>query len=399
MKRKILVGLFVVALLLNGCGPLVDTEDIGSSQPTQMDGTEDIENTMSSEFEEQENEMLDLNKYSLENDASEYPQTSYPWNNLSKGDAGYYYAGKSMMRLLSPEAESLIAVCNKPNCKHEDNSCVANGYAFTLSEWLFMPKQSYYKGYIYFVGQNAETGYVSLYRMAEDGSSREEYMHLFKYDTSASSFRSPYFLLNGDCIYYVDNGEEQRCIRKCELGKETQTVIFSTGRTDGNIYRLKIYGDFLFFQAGIMDEKGNATSGIYAYNMRNGETKLVLNSAIACYSVVGNELIYADGGDICSYDLLTGERVTLIDTDSGGDFRNNNEYIVLENLEVYSLSGEYVCTLAIEDFDDILGMDEDYIIASGPGRKSDDEESVEKLLLKSVAELDDKPFAEYVCED
>lgn len=126
---------------------------------------------------------------------------------------------------------------------------------------------------------------------------------------------------------------------------------------------------------------------------------MVLKDALANYAVVGERIFYVNDGDIYSYDLRTAENIKVIDSNIGPNFVNNDEYIVLDNLEVYSLSGDYVCKLALKSFYQILGMDEEYILARDTGVGSDTEEYVPKLFVKVVSEIDDKPFTEYICED
>lgn len=385
MKKNSIILFIISTILLTGCAP---------SGNASIDSQERVENTMPPELEQMDNEMLDLETYSLVNGPSEYAQSSYPWNRISKGDEGYFYELCLTMRLADPKSESLYVVCNKPNCRHSDESCVAT----TMNTPISMQTQIYYKGYVYAIGRNEETGYACLYRLSADGSTREEYMQLFRYDREAD-FIYPSFVINHDTIYYMDENEEQPCIRKCVLGEEEPTVIFASGRSDGTISRLKVYGDFLFFQAGIVCEDGDVKAGIYAYNMRTGETKLVLKHVIAEYTIVDSKIYYSYDGDIYSYDLCTAENVKIIEADVGPNFVSNSQYIVLDNMEAYSWNGEYVCKLAIKNFYDILGMDEDYILAQGPAPKTDEEPYIPKLLVKPASELDDKPFTEYICED
>lgn len=399
MKRKLFVSVIALSLLISGCATTGDTRTTGDTQPTtdsqvtsENPPTEtgddgENENPPSSEVEPKENEMLDLDTYSLENDAAEYAQTDYPWNFISKGEAGYYYDENRILRLFDPESKTVITVCSKPNCKHEDSSCVANTWGTHISTTA----QFYYKGYMYCTEMNRETGDVNLWRIAGDGSSREVSMTLFKYDTEAERQGHPDFVINRDTVYYIDNNEEQACIRKCDLGENKSEVIFAPEASNGMTYRMKVYGDFLFFQSGTMDDDGNFSIAVYAYNMQNGETKQVCWGPISSYAVVGTKLFYVDNSDIYSYDLRTTENAKVIDAEKVVQFVNNNQYIVLNNMEVYSLNGEYVCKLALSSFNDIVGMDDEYILAM------DFEKG--KLLVKPVSELDDKPFEEYSCED
>lgn len=414
MKKQGIILLIALTMLFSGCAVTRDTHPTGDMQPsensqltentqttqapepTQSESSEDSEepeNTTPPEFVKAENEMLDLDKYSLTNASDEGHQVSYPFNYLTKGDAGYFYAVRECLHFMDPESEMTGTVCNKPNCRHKDDSCAANVFYTESSKALTLARIIYYKGYVYFVGCDYKEGYVNLYRIAEDGSTREEYMHLFRLDTSASSFRYPHFAIYQNAVYYVDNEEAEPCIRKCELGGEEQTIVFETNHPDGGISNMRFYGDYLFFEAGTRAKK-ESEFGVYAYNMRTGETKMVKKYVQGAYRVIEDKLYYVSDGDFYSYNLRTAEDVRVIDSDCSCNFLYNSKYVVLDNMEVYSLDGKYICKLAIDDFWNILGMDEDYIIAREFG-----EGDTEKLLLKPTSELNDKPFEEYTWED
>lgn len=404
MKRSGAIIVIVLGILLTGCASGEDIQQmpesplISDSQFISNKKPEKVENTLPMDFGALDCEMLDLDTYSLENEPSEYAQTNYPYHYISRGDAGYYFQTGQRLQLFDTESESVVTVCSKPNCRHADDSCAALVSRPKADKILSITYQNYYKGFIYFIGFDEKTQLVKLYRIAENGSSRGEYMPLYRFDNIASGVSSPYFFINRDTVYYMNNDEVEQCIRRCELGKEDRAVVFATNNSDVDICDMKVYGDFLFFQVIIVNETGDVESGIYAYNMQTGEAKLVLKVLASAYSVVQSKLIYSMEGGIYSYDLRTAETEQIVEEESFLNFVNNNEYLVLSNLKVYSLSGEYICKLAIDEFDDILGMDEEYIIVEGPAPKSDAEEYIPKLLVKKISELDDKPFTEYICE-
>lgn len=230
MKKLILIPLFVLIVLLTCCSKVIPE----AKDPLFFD------------FEAKEKEMLDLDMYSLENNPAEYAQTSYQWGWASKGDIGYYHEGGGLMRVFNPKLQMSIAVCNKPNCKHDDPSCVARGYDYDTG--INLSPQTYYKGYVYCIGRNRATSYATLYRIAGDGSTREAFMQLFKYDPAAQEFHYPHFVISQDAMYYVDEREEQKCLRRCPFEEKTQEIICTTAETSEDIYRLKLYGDFLFFK-------------------------------------------------------------------------------------------------------------------------------------------------------
>lgn len=248
-------------------------------------------------------------------------------------------------------------------------------------------------------GTDAEQ-YMNLYRIAGDGSTREEYMPLYRID-NVNDHRWPQFVIGRGGMYYSNFDEEQGRLYRYDLDSKKQTVIFDSGVSGGRVYRTKIYGDFLFFQMYASREVGSE-GGVYAYNFKTGETKLVLNHVVAPYSVEGGKIICTYGNGIYSYDLRSAELVKVIDITSkedAGGFQTNSKYIVLGNFEVYTLSGEYVCKLALEGYDEIIGVDEEYILAEVFVPTISEREGEYVFAVKPISELDDKPFEEYECED
>lgn len=242
MKKNSVIALMIFAILLTGCNRT------GNLSDTPGGNSEYVENIMPSEFENCENEMLDINTYSLLNEPSEYAQSSCYSARISKGDMGYYHVIDHKLRVLDTKSQTLVTVCDKPNCRHEDSTCVANEMTSTSRVTMNIMDHAYYKGYVYFIGQNKDTEYVYLHRISGDGSVREECMPLFKFDSKAASYRWPSFVISHDILYYIDYEEKQPRIRKCGLDSKEQSVVFATENPDGLVYRMKIYGDFLFFK-------------------------------------------------------------------------------------------------------------------------------------------------------
>lgn len=407
MVKRAFVAVIALSLLLTSYGTPADTQITGDTQPdgaentlpTEVDWPEDAVVMMPPGLDTANNEMLDLDTYSVEKPAAEYIETGYNGDcRISKGDAGYYFTNECLMRMFEPESKTVFTVCAKPNCKHEMDVCVANGLLSKWSKQLEMNCKVYYKGYLYFLCYDNENGYMKLYRMAGDGSAREEYMTLYRYDPSAESNKGPEFIISNDTVFYTDRNAEIDCLYKCKLGEDEPAVVYDTGDSNGVIYRLKTYGDFLFFQDGAFLADEDYQGGLYAYNTKTGETKQVMKTMASTYSVVRGRILYSYTGGIYSYDLRTAENVRLLEADAHL-LLNNNNYFVLGNLEVYSLSGEYICKLAVKNDNWIAGMDDEYIFAKNYELRDDGTGARDTLLVKPISELDDKPFEEYKCED
>lgn len=314
---KKLVFIVLAALILTGCTTGEKDKNSGTNK-VPVENTQG-ENVIVS-VDMMEEEFLDLNTYSLENKETTDGQPEFLFQGGASSDLGLYYWEYPRGRLMYFDKASKVQVplCNRPNCKHEDETCNADFYSRVIGPVNIYRSMIYYHGEsVYIVGDDSDS-YVNLYRVAPDGSSWEKYMTLFKAEktitidgnSTSVEWRRPTVILHKDFVYYVDESESMPKLRRIQMGGSEINVVAESQGERAMLYRIKAYGDFVFFQSAYYVGE-DFFGGIYAYNVKNGEVVLVKENAVRDYYIVDNVLYYEKETIIYKYDLKTGEQKAL----------------------------------------------------------------------------------------
>lgn len=348
MKKKLLY-IIAIMLLITGCSNYKNNE---------LKDTDSTETGITVDIEKVEEEKLDLENYKLEYKSETDTSSYFKWNTLGLSQEGCYYFDSNILKYIDFATKKSVYLCNQPDCDHlTEQNCNAN-YRDYKGVWFQSNMLQYYNGYIYMLGNKVEdsTEHVMLYKVSKDGSSREEYMELFRTEqnisigengtTSISGIPAKAIIHRGYVYYYIYN-EETMKIRRIKLGDNKSEVIYSTSGERGTIYRLRAYGDYVFFQSGnFLDETlVDINAGIFAYNIHTGDVKLVKHDAVREYCVVGNKLYYySSGQELRMLSLDTQEDCKLLTTSS--TIFADDKYVYTFSrggmLEVYNHQGEKI---------------------------------------------------------
>ena len=381
MKKKMVLGLLGISLLLSACSKNDSKE---KHMEEYIDQTFDTESV--SDLGNYKEELLDLSKYDTENDENDEIIDGIIWNYMAISDKGYYYWVMSgqydFLYFMDKATGKSVPLCNRPDCEHIDDSCNAyfktvihtpeDGIEFDRNRVMFLD------GYVYVIGHNM-AGEQYLYRVSEDGSKQEQYMRLYKKeltqtgsDGSSVTYTTPEICIHKGYVYFIIPKESVPTIYRMQLGSEKVEKVFEIKTERPNLYRMLPYGDFLFFQAGTYSEDYlDVDGGIFAYNITNGEIKLVKSEAISAYKVVGNSLYYAksDGVYRFAMDGTLDERI--VEYEEYTTFSADEKYIYIEgdrNIIIYDINGDYILTPqlsgTLEIIDTYFG-DSKYIFAKG----------------------------------
>lgn len=387
MKYFGIVTLLCAALLLTAC----DTQREGEQETLGTEETEQDrdgqsvtdDNGGASELRE---EMLELEEDSLSYNAETDGQPFFRGTSMTRSEHGYYFwEDSSLGRMMFWDSVSgqTVPLCNRPDCKHSSEECNAwfNGSSFLGIQYDRSFLQ-FYEGNLYVIGLDEED-YVNLYRVAEDGSSCEKYMELYKADLSADSvegtgesaveYASPYVCIHRGYVYFSDHKESSPKIRRMKLGGDEAEIVYETAGVRPNLYRLEAYGSYIFFQAGNFTDDTclDVDGGIYAYNIETGEVCLVKKDAISTYIVQGSDIYYSDVGAIRRYSLTDGEDVQVASYGNWYmDFYGDETYLYIwdsdaEILKVYDYEGSAVATVPVEGSVFLYGGDGTYIFRDG----------------------------------
>lgn len=378
MKKLILAVL--VVFVLTGCG--VGEKDKNSeAEKIPVENTEGDRVTV--DVEVMKEEFLDFDTYSTKNTESTDGQPGFSYTRGASSDFGLYYWGEARGRLMYYDKASKrqVPLCNRPNCKHEDETCNADFYSRIIGPIDFYKSMIFYYGEnVYIVGDDSES-YVNLYKVASDGSGWEKYMTLFKAEKTITmedggmsvEWRRPSVYLHKEYVYYVDNSESLPKLRRIQMGGSEIEVVAESQGERAMLYRVKCYGDFVFFQSAyyIGDE---IFGGIYAYNVKNGEVALVKADAIRDYYLVDDLLYYEMGEIIYQYDLRTGETTELpvrCSNDSGNYLVNDTGIYVatseIGSLDIYDKNGKHLANLTDERIWDFYFGEDGYFLAEIDG--------------------------------
>ena len=122
---------------------------------------------------------------SVYEDLPEYynPSTDYPMafyevaaRSIAQTEKGYYFFQNMILYYFDKETSNVIAVCNRPECSHQNDSCSA--YFPTDSRWLFI---QYYENSLYVEATETDgNGYTLhvLYRVNPKECTREKICQL-----------------------------------------------------------------------------------------------------------------------------------------------------------------------------------------------------------------------------
>lgn len=306
---------------------------------------------------------LDLKKYSLKYREGEDHQPFFINNEITKSKNGYYFWKSECLMFFDKASEKVVPLCNLPNCKHKiepDSKC--NAY-FESGKYTFDYVQ-YYNGNVYVIGLN-EDSYVCIFKVAKDGSTREESCKLYKFKPETNKYGSEGYYVSV-CIqrgyaYFIDNEEKDLKLRKIKLdSKQKPEVLYEATGIRPVLYRMEANGDYLFFQSGNYTDETceRVKGGIYACNLISNEVVLVKKDAVSSYVVRGSDIFYSKKNLVNRYNLITQEDEIFVNSKGGYakiSADKNYIYVVQENENkvekscyIYNEDKSVVCQISSE---------------------------------------------------
>ena len=363
-KYVLFMFLLMVMLCITGCGNHTDTNG------TESENNKDSDSTTNGDTDITDCIGIDTGTYNSETDA----QSFYLWGDMAKTKNGFYFFDSTMLMFFDLASKQLVPVCNKPNCEHD--SIASEGCNAIFSEYNItydhMSGVRYYDGYLYITGCDEE-GYDCLYRIAQDGSTREKYMKLYRsgrMSTETESYRrAPSFWIHRGYVYYINEMEETQVIRRMELGKDKAEVVYEAQGERATIYRMKAYGDYLVFQTGnFAEDMINIEARICAYNIKTGEIGTIVNDVYNEYHIYDGKVYYTTATEIRCYDMDSKEDEAIIEGNNGYyEFCLDDTYIYTfedgGTLRVYNHGGAIKCTVADKKVRNLYYVHDGYLLS------------------------------------
>lgn len=283
---------------------------------------------------------------------------------FAKANNGYYFLHSMKLYFFDTATKEAYIVCNKANCEHNSNKCMAffpvfNYYPFQLS---------YCNNVLYVLGWEEEGSNVRhnyIYQISLDNYKRKKAAYLFDGTNTSSVF----FIIHRGYVYYLKGYSAQL--------KETTAYLYRTklGNTSQKAEAEIIY-EFSGIGAEISNIKASGNNLILmnsSYSDTNGDGYKTSYTLIDIHSLKARELVgdeayslFADGevayygkgeNKIYSINLNTSEDVFFCDIDGPCYISADSNYVYFDNLQsiyidkidendrkifVYDKSGKYI---------------------------------------------------------
>ena len=232
-------------------------------------------------------------------DIGEYPMEAFTEN-------GYYSLqclsesnNSKMLYYYDYATKQSVLVCGKTNCQHKDDTCDA----FFDEQKYPISSIWYYEGNVYI--PSLDEDYLCITKIAPDGSTRKKMCSVAKIvqvteeeedGGIATATYYPAMVLHDGYIYY--SSSYPGC-KKAELYKKAvddNADAIKLDEIEGDsvqIYRIKGYGENVFYQKAVFGEDGDVTDGgIYVYNLSKAKSSLIVKDAVSYYCLDENGNIY-----------------------------------------------------------------------------------------------------------
>ena len=206
-------------------------------------------------------ESAGIDSFDSETDWDWSYQTSHTVSAFAKGPKGYYVRLGDFVYYCDFETQTLIALCNRPDCLHDKETdsekrseCTAYVAYGSVNDGL-----QYYDGKLY---ANASSVYFDtergadyrekeyLLELALDGSSREQIDYQMENAYSFAFHRGSLYYISRETDPETLIGTET--VNRLELGKKEQETIVTLSSMDA-VLRVYPYGDLVYIQTKLVD--------------------------------------------------------------------------------------------------------------------------------------------------
>ena len=354
MKKRTLAAFIAVGLLLCGCSGKNNNDN---------NTNKDIDNNVDNNI----NYVVGDYDFSY-NEKTDSP-VGYEWGDMSESHDGYYVSLQNNLKFLDSKLENCVPLCSNPDCTHNTEECVSYIYrnGITLSSSVY-----YNDGYVYETGveEVENTGCdINLYRLKDDGTSFEKYMTLYRLEVNDDETPGyPEICIHRGYVYYVIPFQSTMKLQRMKLGsKEAETVYEMTGDRQ-NLYRIKAYGNHIFFQAGNFSADNiDINASIFSYDIDTGKVEKVVENAVSYYGIGINRLYYSLDGGVQVYDFekkTSEEFIGKIYEEQS--MLVSDKYVTVydkSNMQVYDFTGKkvYERNLDKDNISSIYGIDGDTV--------------------------------------
>ena len=337
---------------------------------------------------------------------------------------GYYYRktirinrnDEEILTYYDKESQESVVVCAKPECKHNNEYCMANNLVYQGSPVLYHDDYLYgvackYPDAAAAINKDTENTDIVLVRYAPDGTALEELVSFegtLEQSLKGRGLIQTEIIVHSNALWinaqfggisvYNERFDIHQTIHECyaiyrydlQSGALTTVIYSETPQSMDGPYGLKADGDYIYFcklSGSWPDDYPDA--GIYRIDARTGvcENYIPKREGMYGYALSGEgKMVYSDWEVkqgmpakqlLVGKDLKTGETWQFEEPDYFS-FAANSEYVITVNiannsaedatfrnvLSIYNWEGKRIQRLELEALkrnDITLGMDEDYL--------------------------------------
>lgn len=273
-------------------------------------------------------------------------------------------------------------LCNKPECKHDSDSC----NAFVNNAPTSASTLSYYDDFLYYIELNGSK--VELKKQTVDGSNKETVTQLYEFveeGESDFSLRSLSLKVYGGYAYFVADEinplmgiSEKSSILKINLENGEKKEFVSLEGKNIGIDILQITDNTVDYMVTEFDEAMEKIySSIMSCNIDNGKEETLLNKIEGMNSatIVDNKIYYkVMYENVYAYDIESNETKCIIECVEEKDkletICSDGRYLYIDNIQssylydieeenicvrIYDFEGEYINQFKLLDSSEILG--------------------------------------------
>lgn len=224
-------------------------------------------------------ELKKNSSFDLEKDWNWSYQTAHTVSAFARGPKGYYVRLGDFVYYCDFETQTLIALCNRPDCLHNKETdskkrseCTAYVAYGSVNDGL-----QYYDGKLY---ANASSVYFDkdinadyrekeyLLELAPDGSSREQVDYHIENAYSFAFHRGSLYYISRETDPETLIGTET--VNRLELGKKEQETIVTLSSMDA-VLRVYPYGDLVYIQTKLVDTE---ESSLIIYDTKTSKAQM-----------------------------------------------------------------------------------------------------------------------------
>lgn len=256
----------------------------------------------------------------------------YPF--MAVTDEGYYYFENDFLFFFDKSVGASVKVCTQTNCDHANDDCDAyfdiRTFKTMYGIWLVEDK-------LYVIGSSDDLSEYAVWTLNLDGTNRERLINLFKKEGDEDYIYS--ICVHHGYLYYTLNNndfQEAPSLYQVELKKNAKPLVIYTADSENcQLYRLKGYGNGIFFQQGYYPNKNlDDVENYYAvlnYITDDGSCYLAVEGPEKYYNIIDNNVYYTTNNSIRIYDMKTGEDTEFLKTDRICSISYDENYIYLDD--------------------------------------------------------------------